>query len=323
MSVLTTLFASPSPDAAIEIAAEAVSGAVVGTRGGRPVVQAYAFEPVPSGAVTPSLTGPNIVDRRAVAAALGAVLDRLGTRPKRVALVVPDLTTRVSLVKFDQVPTGRDDLEQLIRWQLKKSAPFPLEEACLTHVPGAAGTEGGREFLVAVARREAVREYELVCEEAGLHAGLVDLSTFGVANCVLAGGTVPPGDWLLVHMREDYTSIVIMRGADVIFFRNRPEGDGDGDPLAELVHQTTMYYQDRLSGRGFSKVLFGGIGHASGDDESARRSLEQRLGAPVETVDPTQLAALTDRITVSKDLAARLAPLVGTLLRSHHAAVAA
>jgi Tfp pilus assembly PilM family ATPase len=321
MSFLTRLFASSPPDAAIEIAAEAVSGAVVVARGGQPTVQAYAVEALSPGAVAPSLMAENLKDRVEVARGLGAVLDRLGTRPKRVALVVPDLITRVSLVKFDQVPPGQEDLEQLIRWQLKKSAPFALEEAVLTCIRGAVPPEGGQEFLVALARREAVREYESICEEAGLHAGIVDLSTFGVANSVLASGTVPSGDWLLVHRRADYTSIVIMRGADVIFFRNRPEGDGD--PLAELVHQTTMYYQDRLSGQGFSRILFGGAGRAADDVDSARRSLEQRLGAPVEGVDPTRAAMLTDRITASNDVAARLAPLVGTLLRSRRRAVAA
>jgi type IV pilus assembly protein PilM len=321
MSFLTTLFASPPPDAAIEISAEAISGAVIGSRGSRPTVQSYAVETVPAGAITPSLTGTNIVDRRAAATALGALLDRLGSRPTRIALVVPDVITRISLVKFEQVPTGQDDLEQLIRWQLKKSAPFPLEDACMTHVAGTAAADGSREFLVALARRSAVREYESLCEEAGLHPGIVDVSTFGVANSILATGAIPPGDWLLVHMRADYTSIVIMRGADVIFFRNRPEGDGD--PLAELVHQTTMYYQDRLSGQGISKVMFGGLGRGPGDVDAARRSLEQRLGATVEIVDPSQLVTLTDRITVSADLAARLAPLVGTLLRSQRPAVAA
>ena len=145
------------------------------------------------------------------------VVSRLGSRPRRVALVVPDVAARVSLVKFDQVPQARADLDQLIRWHLKKSAPFPIEDACVTYAPGAAASDGGREFVVALARRDAVREYEGVCEDAGLYAGLVDLSSFSVVNCFLSGGRVPTGDWLVVHMRSDYTSIVIMRGGDVIY----------------------------------------------------------------------------------------------------------
>ena len=239
MSIFTSWLASPPPDAALELAPDSVSGAVVSARGSDATVQSFAFEPLPAGALVPSLTGQNVVDRPAVVAAIKAVMDRIG-RPKKVALVVPDLATRVSLVRFDQLPASREDLDQLIRWQVKKSAPFPIEEASLTWTPGSQAIEGGHEFVVALARRDVIREYESACESAGLHAGLIDLSTFSVVNCYLAGGRVPTGDWLVVQVRSDYTSIAIMRGGDVIFFRNR--GEGEGDALADLVHQTTMYY---------------------------------------------------------------------------------
>lgn len=320
MSILTSWLASPPPDAALELAPDSVSGAVISSRGSEATVQSFAFEPLPAGALVPSLTAQNLVDRGAVAAAIKAVVDRIG-RPKKVALVVPDLATRVSLVRFDQVPASREDLDQLIRWQVKKSAPFPIEEASLTWTLGSQAMEGGHEFVVALARRDVIREYESACESAGLHAGLVDLSTFSVVNCYLAGGRVPTGDWLVVQVRSDYTSIAIMRGGDVIFFRNK--GEGEGDALADLVHQTTMYYQDRLSGQGFTRVLVGGTGRPGGDLEMARRGLEERLGVPVEIIDPTRVAMLTDRITVTRDVMARLAPLVGMMLRTRQETAAA
>ena len=320
MSIFTSWLASPPPDAALELAPDSVSGAVVSARGSDATVQSFAFEPLPAGALVPSLTGQDVVDRPAVVAAIKAVMDRIG-RPKKVALVVPDLATRVSLVRFDQLPASREDLDQLIRWQVKKSAPFPIEEASLTWTPGSQAIEGGHEFVVALARQDVIREYESACESAGLHAGLIDLSTFSVVNCYLAGGRVPTGDWLVVQVRSDYTSIAIMRGGDVIFFRNR--GEGEGDALADLVHQTTMYYQDRLSGQGFTRVLVGGTGRPGGDLEMARRGLEERLGVPVETIDPTRVAMLTDRITVTRDVMARLAPLVGMMLRTRQETAAA
>jgi type IV pilus assembly protein PilM len=320
MSRLTSWLASPPPDAAVELGADAVSAAAVGTRGSETVVEAFAYEPLPAGALTPTLAGQNITNSAAVAAAVQTVVSRLGTRPRRVALVVPDVAARVSLIKFDQVPSARDDLDQLVRFHMKKSAPFPVEEACITYAPGALAGDGGREFVVAMARREAVREYETVCEQAGLHAGIVDISSFSLVNCFLAAGRVPAGDWLVVHMRSDYTSIIIMRGGDVIYFRSKPEGDGD--PFADLVHQTTMYYQDRLSGQGFSRVLVGGTGRTGTDVEIARRGLEERLGTPVEPIDPTRLALLPDRLGAAPENMGRVAPLVGMLLRTRHAEAA-
>jgi hypothetical protein len=112
-----------------------------------------------------------------------------------------------------------------------------------------------------------------------------------------------------------------MRGDDMIFFRNRQEGEEES--LADLVHQTAMYYQDRLEGRGFSRILLGGIGRTPGAVDLARRNLEERMGTIVEPIDPTCGAALTDRIQATPELMATLAPLVGMLLRSQREGVAA
>ena len=321
MSLLATWLASPPPDAAVEIAAERVSAAALVSRGATLSVQAHAVESLPSGAVVPSLTSQNIVDPTAVAAAVRTVLGRLGTRPARVALIVPDLVAKVSLIKFDHVPDKREDLDQLVRWQLRKSAPFPIEEACITYTPGIREAAGGAEFVVAMARRHVIEEYETVCGAAGVYAGLVDLATFSVVNLFLASGSAPAGDWLAVHMRPDYTSIAIVRGGNMIFFRSRPEGEEES--LADLVHQTTMYYQDRLAGTGFARVVMGGRGRMAGTLAQAKTSLEERLGVPVDTIDPTKFAALNDRIGVTPDLMDILAPLAGILMRTRHEAVSA
>ena len=320
MSLLASWLASPPLDAAIEIAPEAVSIAVLGGRGQNAFVQGYAVEPMPVGAVVPSLTGTNMPDRDVVVRALRSACESVGVRPRRVALVVPDLVGKVSLVKFGQTPTRRDDLDQLVRWQVKKSTPFPIEDACVTYSPGAQGADGN-EFVVVAARREVIREYESVCEEAGIEAGLVDLATIGVVNLFLSSGPTASGDWLVVHMRPEYTSIVILRREDMIFFRNRAEGDEEA--LPDVVHQTAMYYQDRLGGKGFSRVLLGGLGKLPGAVDMARRDLEEHMGTQVEPIDPTRGASLTDRIQATPELMATLSPLVGMLLRTRREAVSA
>ena len=96
--------------------------------------------------------------------------------------------------------------------------------------------------------------------------------------------------------------------------------------LADLVHQTAMYYEDRLKGGGFAQVLLSGAGAAEADQtgeiDQIRRSLEERLRTPVDTVDPRAAAALTDRITAAPALLDSLAPLVGLLLRDREGVTA-
>ena len=314
------------PSSAVEMAAHRVSAVSLDARGGKAVVSTLASEALPDGALVPALTSPNARDRAAVTSALERVMEQVG-RPSRIGLVVPDLVAKVSLVRFAQVPARAQDLDQLIRWQVRKAAPFPIEEAQVSYVPGQHAADG-QEFLVSLARRDIVAEYEELCASCGAHAGIVDLSTFNVINAVMASATVPGApaeDWLLVNVAADYASIALLRGANLIFFRNRGS-DADGT-LADLVHQTAMYYEDRLGGAGFSRVLLSGASsagsrQAAGVDE-IRRSLEERLGKRVETVDPRGAVTLTDRIAASPLFLDALAPLVGLLLRDRIAEVAA
>ena len=322
MSILSFLKESSWPSVAVELASTRVSAASLELRAGRPVVAAHAVEPLPAGALVPSLTAANLHDRAAVLAALERVFDRLGGRPRRVALVVPDLTAKVSFVKFEQVPARRSDLDQLVRWQVRKTAPFPIDEAMVSHSPGL-GAPDGQEFVVSLARRAVVEEYEGLCADAGTQAGVVDLATFNVVNVVLAGSPRHTSDWLLVNVTPESASIAILRGEHLIYFRNRgPDSDGS---LADLVHQTAMYYEDRLGGGGFERVLLagsatGGSGQAVEVGE-ARRSLQERLTRPVESVDPRPAADLRDRISAAPALLDALAPLVGLLLRGQEAQV--
>ena len=312
------LLASPPPHVGVEIAARRVTVVTLG--GGAPaVVTGHATEPLPDGAIVPAINATNLLEPAVVAAALRRAWERLGLRTRRVALVVPDPVGKVSLVRFEKVPARTADLVELLRWQVRKAAPFRIEDAQLAWAPGAALPDGGQEFVVTLARRDIVEEYERACGAVGAHAGLIDLASLNLINAVIAGARGPlEGDWLLVHSTPEYSTLAIVRGAALIFFRSRAH-DGD-DSLADLVHQTVMYHEDRLGGGGIPRVVL--VGVAAGDPrraEAVRRDLEDRLGVGVESIDPRNAAALRDRIGAGQELLDMLASPLGLLLRARAA----
>jgi type IV pilus assembly protein PilM len=305
--------ASPPPGVAIEIAAGRVTAVALGGHPGSLTIGAYAGERLSQGVVEPSVNAPNVHDQPALSAAVRSVLQTLGSRTRRVALVLPDSVAKVSLVRFEKVPSKPQDLEQLIRWQVRKAAPFRIEDAQVTFQAGAAVAGGGREFVVVLARRDIVQSYERACEAAGVHAGLIDLASFNHINAVLAGGSVA-GDWLLVHVASDYATLAVVRDGDLIFFRNRATAD-EAD-LVDLVHQTAMYHEDRLGGGGFARVVLAGASVLGAQlAERLRRVLEERIGTRVEPIDIRAAAAIRDRIAAGPELLDALAPAVGVLVR--------
>jgi Tfp pilus assembly PilM family ATPase len=307
------LFQTSAPDVAVEIDHAHVAAARLSWRGSQAVISAHASESLPPGLVVPGLAALNVSDVPALSQSIARTLGQLGGgKPSRVSLVVPDTVAKVSLLKLEKVPAKAADLQEIVRWQVKKTSPFPVEQAVLSISPGARGADGASEFVVGLSRGDVVQQYEQACLMAGAHAGLVDLSTFGVINGLLSNPSAPAGDWLLVHVTGTYFTLAVMRDGALLFFRNRGEEEGT---LADLIHQTAMYYEDRLNGGGFARVLIAGAARLPGGAEHVRRGLEERLRVTVESVDPRAAAPLQERIGASPELLDVLAPLVGILMR--------
>ena len=313
--ILSRLFgalSTPGPSVGVEIAADCVTGVALAWVKSTPKIIGHAGVRLPVGALEPAAAAANLVDREVVVDAVRQVLKKLPRRVTRIGLVVPDKVAKVSFVKFDQVPGKPADLARLLAWQVRKAVPFRVEDAQLASTPGARLPGGGQEFVVTLIRRDIVEEYEGVCNSAGAHAGLVDLATFNLVNAATAMSPPSYADWLLLHVGHVDSTLAIVRGQDLIFFRNRPtrtEGE-----LADLVHQSAMYYEDRLEGRGMARAVLVRTAEGSVPSESVRRTLEERLGAEV---DGLASARVTSALGVDSGALDPLAAPLGLVVREH------
>lgn len=314
MSPLPAWLHTPPPTLGLHLDAHRVTAVSVDGAGASPVVRGLATATLPAGALAPSLVSPNVLQRDAVAQAIRDVVDRAGGRGRRVALAVPDTAAKVSLLSFEVIPSSARDLEQLIRLQLRKTVPFPVEEAQVAWTPGGQDATGTT-LVVAAMRRDVVEGYEAACAAAGLHAGVVDLATFNVMNLALAGGEGLPGDTLLVHVTGGYASIAVLRDGALIFFRTR-QNDAT-EPVVDVVHQTRMFYEDRLRGSGFTRVLLVSSPDVPDRDVLAR-TLANLFEAPVSSL-PIGGLTFADRVATGDDVIGRIAAPVGLVLRERSA----
>ena len=298
---LRSSISTAGPSVGVEIAADSVTGAALSWANSTPELTSHVRIDLPDGAVKPTATATNLIERDVVVDAVHEVLRQLPLPARRIGLVVPDRIAKVSFVKFEEVPSRSDDLDQLVAWQIRKALPFRVEEAQLAYTPGMHGKGGESEFVVAVARRDIVEEYEGVCSAAGAYAGLVDLATFNLVNAALALAPKTGSDWLLLHVGRYDSTLVIMRGPNLIFFRNCPTlNESD---VSDLVHQSAMYYEDRLEGQGMARTVLVVSADTPMASDSARQTLGERLGLKVErlaspkvtssfNVTPTELDSL-------------------------------
>ena len=318
-SWIRSLLSTQGPFLGIEIGSDWITGVcIVKSRLG-PLVWAHSIETLGDQVITPRLNGKNVQDIDSLVEKLKMMLERLSGHSKKVALVVPDNVAKVSFVKFSQVPERSQDLDQLIRWKIRKTVPFQLEDAQVSYVRISSKEEAAQEFIVAVIRRDIVQEYEQVCRSAGLYAGMIDLASFNHINSVLGGRSksVETTDWLFVNAQSNYSTIAIIRSGTLRAFRTLPSESEE--ELEDLVHQTAMYYEDRLGGRRFDfAVLVDGFDSRKDDQgygDSLQKRLENCLRTSVESVDLTRVVRSATSVRAVPEALNSLAAPIGLLIR--------
>ncbi len=285
-------------------------------RRGKPTLEAHQSRPVADGAVGASILRPNVGAPEEIARRVRELFETSGTKPGRVSIVLPDNLAKVSIVSLPERPPARRQLEEILRFRLRRSVPFRLEESVISHqvLPG----DGpGIDVLVAVMLRSVVEQYESAFVAAGAVPGLVDLSTLSVFNlcrAAMARAHAEDGrDVALLNCARGYFSLAIARGARLLFFRCKTHQTGE-DPAAVLAAMSRematslSYYQDRLSGQGVGTVFV----RTTSVEAGALSEMLGRAGLDrVVPVDPAASVGLAPGLGLDPEVAQRLAPSVG------------
>lgn len=245
---------TPHPPLAIELSPDRVAGARWSRTGG---LDAYAVEVLPPGALVPSAVETNIVDASALKAAISGICSRLRAKDESLALILPDPVIRVFVQHFDDFPRSREEAEPMLRWKLKKSVPFEVDETLISYMRQPA-RDAGLDVVTALARLRIVREYESLVEVAGLHPGVVLSSS--LAAIALLEEHRPT---LLARVSGSSLTTAIVRDGVLFGYRctELPAQGSDLTPhmLLEDIYPVAAYYQDTWH-EGIQSVRVAGLG---------------------------------------------------------------
>ena len=260
------MFRTPQAQAAISITRDGIVTVGFTAPKGQASLAVQAMKPLEIGTVVPSVMSVNITNPTAVASTIKQVITKYKKPPKRIALILPDVVAKVTLLTFDTVPEREDDLRQLIKLKMQKSAPFNLDDSQLSYKGCGSNREKQARFLAVVIQKSVLGEYEAVCDTLGLKVGCVDLATFNLINAALYNSPdKQPGDWMLVHTACDYNTVAILRGRQLVFYRSQVVEPNHS--LDDFLYQTRMYYEDRLDGNGIQHVIFAATGTEGASDD--------------------------------------------------------
>lgn len=248
------LDASPHPPLAVEVATDRVAGARLSRTGG---LDGFAVETLPPGSVVPSAVETNLINSAAVKSAFESVCSRLRAKNEDIAILVPDPVVRVFVQHFDEFPRSPQEAVPMLRWKLKKSVPFEVEETLISYMRQAP-REGGVDVVTALGRLRIVREYEALAENLGLTPGVI-LSSSLAAVSLLADQRPT----LLARIAGQALTTVIVRDGVLCGYRctELPVHGTFLTPqmLLEEIYPVAAYYQDTWH-EGIQGVRVAGLG---------------------------------------------------------------
>jgi type IV pilus assembly protein PilM len=248
------LDATPHPPLAIEITPERVAAARYGRTG---ALDGYAVEALPPRAIVASAVESNIGNAAAVKLAVSNACIRLRAKDEDVALILPDPVIRVFVQHFDEFPRSAQEAEPMLRWKLKKSVPFEVDETLISFMRQSPREEGV-DIVTALARLRIIREYEALAEGAGLHPGVVLSSS--LAAITLLDDHRPT---LLARVSANSLTTVIVREGVLCGYRctELPAQGDDLTPqmLLEEIYPVAAFYQDTWR-EGVQAVCLTGLG---------------------------------------------------------------
>jgi hypothetical protein len=206
------------------------------------VLDGYAVESLPAGALVPSAVEANIVNSAAVKTAVANVCERLRAANEDVAMILPDTVIRVFVQHFEDFPRSAAEAEPMLRWKLKKSVPFEADETLISYMRQAP-RESGIDVVTALARLRIIREYESLVEGLGLYPGVVLSSSLAAIS--LLDDEKPT---LLARVSGTTLTTAIVRRGVLCGYRctDLPAQGANLTPqmLCEEIFPVAAYYQD-------------------------------------------------------------------------------
>jgi len=198
--------------------------------------------PVPEGTFEVGPVGLNAVDTAKLTPLLQSAQERIGGC-RRPSVVVPNSWVRIHLLDLDEAPGRAAELEEVVRWRLKKLLPIRPAELRID-AQSEKTPEGGWKVLSVSGVSRAWEDLESAFGAAGLQPMLVTPSLFSLGE----GISRNPGDTLLVQVEPRMMAMAARVHGRLVLVHTRllPEADNAWPVLMRELRTTRLFLAERL-----------------------------------------------------------------------------
>jgi type IV pilus assembly protein PilM len=209
----------------------------------------------------PSPSAPNLLHPQLFREIVDRSAPVPSPRRNTAALIIPDYAVRMAILDFEAFPSGEEERIALLRFRLRKSVPFHVEEARLAYSIQLQDLKHIEVLAVAIARPILI-EYESVLAEAGYRVGLVLPSTVAALPLFMSAES---GLTLVMKAAGTTLSVLLLQAGRVRLARcldlaaGEEASDYSNESVLDLVQQTVAFAEDQI-GSNVSRILLCGFG---------------------------------------------------------------
>jgi len=224
------------------------------------------FEPMERDVVSVSPLRDNVLRPETLHQKISHLIGGDQKKRRKAVLILPDFCTRVAVLDFDALPKESEERHQLIRFRMKKSVPFDVDDAVLSFYPQP--SKKGFAVVVVAAALEIIAKYEAPFRAAGLHTGVVTTATVTTLDLDKS-----PGITLTAKLSGRALTICAIRDGVLRLVRSVELPQVNQEEVLGVLFPTIAFVEDELASKPDRIVLCGmeGIGE-----------LETELGLPVQ-----------------------------------------
>jgi Tfp pilus assembly protein PilN len=245
------------------------------------------------------------LDVDAQAAALRGALETVGAGARRCVLVVP---RPLAILRTFTVPSGTpEELQNMIRFQLEKELPIPLDQVRYTY---ATTPEDGRVSVTSTAVPiEALNKRIEALEKAGMVVTGAVVSSFGLIRLMPPGPL--EGGSLLLSLADGGAEVLIAESGRIQLSRNTPLRDQDSESWAAEIDRAILSHSVKGAGADLKRVFVAGEGELA---DQVTSELKKRIpAATVASLIPNGTVTRRPDVLITAECAATAGVLVGLL----------
>jgi len=240
----------------MEITQTGVRLVTIGGKKSRPKLLAQETTEFPVGTIKLAHREPNVTDPAQFVRQLREASLKLLNRTDLVSLSLPDACGRITLLDLETRFKSRDEGCDIIRWKLKKSLPFDINDIHLDYQVLREKESGEISVLVAIVARQVVNQYEELLVEAGLKPNRIDFTSFNLYR-FFSPRIAMSESCLFAACHDNLLSIMVFYQGVLEFYRSKElhGADPDMNRIFMETNSSLLFYRDKNPGREFREAF--------------------------------------------------------------------